>query len=1088
MQPIKFLNPCFFIGFYLLTAGISFSQNNTISGTKKIDSLLVDKKYTEAENLINLQIKQFKAKQLYDSLYRYPYYIGKIFQKKTTTKNAVRKAENFVRYVIENTKSFKTHYKTLLNLVDYYDEIGENNKSIETTKRALYLVKKSKTPTLYDIGKVQYNLGASYLEITNVKKATYYFRKAIANYEKSPKTSFKKLSDGYNAMGAVMWMATKPDSAKYYYQKAIESIKKSKGDSIENLYQATIIQSNISLLEYSQGNLSNALEIQKEVINNYQNVIIASKNEVTKNKALRYQARALNNLAVFYNNMGNLKKSLEILKYSYKKKKLFLEPEDLELITTRINIGQAQLSLQEFIDAIETLNTALEELTKSNKEKTYWGATALFAQAEAYSELKNTQKAKELYKQSELLFENALGNHYDKEFLNFLQSKALFLSANNEPETAVKTALKAYNYVNKNTSNQTDFPLIKLMATIAKIYYNNNDYENANQWISKGNQYLNNHISGATTKIDSIRLELERPDFLLLDAMVNTKNITVKDSVFIKEQLRKLKKAIAILEYRKTTTLNTEDVNLLFSEYKEIYDFTKKLYLNLYELTQNQDYLDKTIAIHESAIYNRIRTRLNTQNSILFNNISAEVLQTEKELKLKMNNSLSGSENSVSVIQDFFKVNEEWNTFLVFLKNNYSKYYKMRYATIEEPLGDIQKGIPENTTVIRYVFIDKKLYAFVINRNRKTITPWPYVSENNLINKLRENPSDLNQTATVLYKLYQQLWQPFASKINTKKVIIIPDAELFNLSFETLTKNKINSFNELATNSLLSNYYITYNYSLFLLKQKSKIVNYKDNFIAFVPEFTDQMKHDYSLAVTDSIQFDASYINLLPQPFSIKLAKKYAKKFGGKIFTNEKATKQLFKKYAKQHKIIHIGTHAESNNLTPGLSRLIFAKDIYENSNNNDNSVYTFELYEYNLSSNLTVLTACETGKPTYQPGEGMISLAHAFNYAGSESILTGLWRIDEQSSSQIIRYFYDNLYSGMSKDEALQKAKLKYLKNANGRTIQPQFWAGLVLIGSEMPIHFLQTAHTLFYYVIALLFALLFAVLFLKMKRNKAE
>lgn len=41
------------------------------------------------------------------------------------------------------------------------------------------------------------------------------------------------------------------------------------------------------------------------------------------------------------------------------------------------------------------------------------------------------------------------------------------------------------------------------------------------------------------------------------------------------------------------------------------------------------------------------------------------------------------------------------------------------------------------------------------------------------------------------------------------------------------------------------------------------------------------------------------------------------------------------------------------------------------------------------MRSQLTVLIACESGKPGYQDGEGMISLAYAFNYAGSKGILT---------------------------------------------------------------------------------------------------
>jgi len=82
------------------------------------------------------------------------------------------------------------------------------------------------------------------------------------------------------------------------------------------------------------------------------------------------------------------------------------------------------------------------------------------------------------------------------------------------------------------------------------------------------------------------------------------------------------------------------------------------------------------------------------------------------------------------------------------------------------------------------------------------------------------------------------------------------------------------------------------------------------------------------------------------------------------------------------------------------------------------------------------MLTACESGKPGYQDGEGMISLAHAFNYAGSESILTGLWKIDEQASAMLLDLFYENLADGLPKDEALRQAKLSYLQQAEGRML----------------------------------------------------
>ena len=129
-----------------------------------------------------------------------------------------------------------------------------------------------------------------------------------------------------------------------------------------------------------------------------------------------------------------------------------------------------------------------------------------------------------------------------------------------------------------------------------------------------------------------------------------------------------------------------------------------------------------------------------------------------------------------------------------------------------------------------------------------------------------------------------------------------------------------------------------------------------------------------------------------------------------------------------------------------------------------------FDIYTCDLSSDLTVLTACESGKPGYKDGEGMISLAHAFNYAGSESIITGLWKIDEQSSTPLMDFFYDNLLNGMTREEALRNAKIRYLETARGRTLAPQYWAGLVLMGETGTVNIESSNSRIWLYVVILI------------------
>lgn len=223
------------------------------------------------------------------------------------------------------------------------------------------------------------------------------------------------------------------------------------------------------------------------------------------------------------------------------------------------------------------------------------------------------------------------------------------------------------------------------------------------------------------------------------------------------------------------------------------------------------------------------------------------------------------------------------------------------------------------------------------------------------------------------------------------------------------------------------------------------------------------------------------YLSLLPQPFTLQLISKVQQLIGGNLYLNNTSTKEKFVNLAGQHAIIHIGTHAESNNENPQFSKLIFAK---KKQDDISNELFVHEIYNCDLQAELAVLTACETGKPGYQDGEGMVSLAHAFNYAGSNSIITGLWKIDEQSSAIIMEAFYKNLLEGLPKDEALQQAKIKFLQQGEGRMLQPQYWGGLILMGDTKAIP-IEAKGSKGIWVVAFIIAFMLSCLLIKRRRN---
>jgi CHAT domain-containing protein len=126
-----------------------------------------------------------------------------------------------------------------------------------------------------------------------------------------------------------------------------------------------------------------------------------------------------------------------------------------------------------------------------------------------------------------------------------------------------------------------------------------------------------------------------------------------------------------------------------------------------------------------------------------------------------------------------------------------------------------------------------------------------------------------------------------------------------------------------------------------------------------------------------------------------------------------------------------------------------------------------------NLKSRLTVLSACNTGSGRLQKGEGVMSLARAFLYAGCPAIVMTLWSVEDASSANLMIDFYKNLLSGYSKDEALRKAKIKHIKNADPLKAHPYFWLGYVSIGDQRALY-----HTKTIYFVGMILVFLLAIM----------
>jgi CHAT domain-containing protein len=105
------------------------------------------------------------------------------------------------------------------------------------------------------------------------------------------------------------------------------------------------------------------------------------------------------------------------------------------------------------------------------------------------------------------------------------------------------------------------------------------------------------------------------------------------------------------------------------------------------------------------------------------------------------------------------------------------------------------------------------------------------------------------------------------------------------------------------------------------------------------------------------------------------------------------------------------------------------------------------------LNANLVVLSACNTGIGTLTDGEGMMSLSTGFAYAGVNSVVSTLWGVNDKSTADLMKKFYERLFNAEKKPEALRNARLDYLDEADQLFAHPFYWAGFIAIGNTQPI-----------------------------------
>jgi CHAT domain-containing protein len=236
-----------------------------------------------------------------------------------------------------------------------------------------------------------------------------------------------------------------------------------------------------------------------------------------------------------------------------------------------------------------------------------------------------------------------------------------------------------------------------------------------------------------------------------------------------------------------------------------------------------------------------------------------------------------------------------------------------------------------------------------------------------------------------------------------------------------------------------------------------KDISQGNNLIAFAPNYPEPIDIQSVLLNRQSVTGKLSDL-----PYARQEAEYVTDITGGLLYENDKAKESVFKSESGKYDIIHLAMHTVVNDKEPMYSTLIFSPEM---DLANDRFLKTYEIYGISLNAKMVVLSSCNTGSGLLVSGEGILSLARSFIYSGSESVVMSMWEIEDKSGTEIVKMFYKNLKKGNSKSQALRKARISYLKNADPLRSHPYFWSTLVVYGNNTPLYFPQNI-IIFYFV----------------------
>jgi CHAT domain-containing protein len=157
------------------------------------------------------------------------------------------------------------------------------------------------------------------------------------------------------------------------------------------------------------------------------------------------------------------------------------------------------------------------------------------------------------------------------------------------------------------------------------------------------------------------------------------------------------------------------------------------------------------------------------------------------------------------------------------------------------------------------------------------------------------------------------------------------------------------------------------------------------------------------------------------------------------VLLNEQASEANVRELAAGYDILHFAVRGQFDPDAPLRSSLLLTPGAGQ-----DGALSALEIFRLRYAGRAVVLSGCDTLPEMDPEAKSFSALQRAFLHAGSPSVVSTLWFVDDRASARLLDLFYRQMERKKTLSDSLRAAQLQMIREG----VPPYVWAAFVLTG----------------------------------------